>query len=128
MFFAYPWNGFLHATVAQMLESALRGPDAAFKLALLDKCGLVERLLQAVAANAAEEAKEKGVRRGYMAFVTQITTCLLQVAELNEEVAAALRRRPDWQQYVDSSFADIRAIESKPLGGLKVTPAPSSLV
>ena len=67
MFFAYPWNGFLHSLVAQLLDTALRGTNAAFKTAILDKCQLLERLLQAVASNTAEEAKEKGMRRGCVA-------------------------------------------------------------
>lgn len=119
LFFLFPWNGFLHSTVATCVENALRSDNGALKAALFTKCQLLERLVDAVERNAAEEAKEKGMRLGYMAYVTQLTTSIISVASADEALAAYLKN-DRWKAYADGAYAETYAIESRPIGGLKV--------
>jgi hypothetical protein len=74
-------------------------------------------LVDANKSNIEEEAKARGVRRGYMGHVTTIAVRLQQAAARSSPLAVAMDGDEEWADYVAGTLAATRAAETKPLGG-----------
>jgi serine/threonine-protein phosphatase 6 regulatory subunit 3 len=116
-FFKYTWNNFLHATVEQIVGGVLEGDNVPLQCSLVTQTKLLDRLVAADAANAAEEAKPRGVRRGFMGHLTAISMRIQAAAACAPALEALLQAHEPWLEYVNGSLARLRAAESKPLGG-----------
>lgn len=116
-FFKYTWNNFLHATVEQIVGGVLEGDNVPLQCSLVTQTKLLDRLVAADAANAAEEAKPRGVRRGFMGHLTAISMRIQAAAACAPALEALLQGHEAWLEYVNGSLARLRAAESKPLGG-----------
>jgi hypothetical protein len=116
-FFKYTWNNFLHATVEQIVGGVLEGDNVPLQCSLVTQTKLLDRLVAADAANAAEEAKPRGVRRGFMGHLTAISMRIQAAASCAPALEALLQAHEPWLEYVNGSLARLRAAESKPLGG-----------
>ncbi|KAK4877234.1 hypothetical protein RN001_009740 [Aquatica leii] len=86
LFFAFPWNNFLHTQVQSCLVFALKAPipsgtddeDIALYKHLIVKCKLIERILDAWKYNDAQELEKKSVRQGYMGHLTEIANSIAE--------------------------------------------------
>jgi len=116
-FFKYAWNNFLHATLEQIVGGVLEGENIVLQNALITKARLPARIAENAALNAIEEAKPKGVRRGYMGHLIAIGVRLQQAAARSAALAAAINANPGWSAYEAGAFAEARAAQTKPLGG-----------
>lgn len=117
LFFSYHWNNFLHSTVEHMIQFILQGQNEDLKIKLLTDCQLLARICDASKGNDEDCAKPKGLRRGYMGFVTLISGNIIQVGASNTAVEQLLNADEPWQQYVKDSLAAVREKESRSLGG-----------
>ncbi|XP_017773648.1 PREDICTED: serine/threonine-protein phosphatase 6 regulatory subunit 3-like isoform X2 [Nicrophorus vespilloides] len=79
LFFAFPWNNFLHAQVQACIAAALNSPlpteqgdNVALSKHLLVDCKLVDRILDAWNENENRQTQNKGVRQGYMGHLINI--------------------------------------------------------
>ncbi|KAF5289942.1 hypothetical protein FQR65_LT11689 [Abscondita terminalis] len=87
LFFAFPWNNFLHTQVQSCLVSALKVPtpsgtddeDIALNKHLIIKCKLIERILEAWKYNDEQELEKKRVRQGYMGHLTDIANSIAEM-------------------------------------------------
>ena len=148
LFFAHPWNNFLHNVVYDILTQVLNGPmDKGFNRQLavdLFTTGLLtEKILQGqkasdeaqwvskiVRADKLCRAMEKGVRLGYMGHLTLIAEEVLKLAEripldLLDIAVVQKLTSPEWNDYVDITLTATRARDNAILGGVR--PQPSGL-
>jgi len=115
IFFAYPWNNFLHSTVEQMIQVILDCESETLKLYLVTDCKLVDLICEASKLNEEESAKPKGVRRGYMGHITAISTSLLNAAANTPQLEAFLNGHEEWNKYNKGAFQVTRERESNTL-------------
>nr|XP_022915839.1 serine/threonine-protein phosphatase 6 regulatory subunit 3 isoform X1 [Onthophagus taurus] len=80
MFFKFQWNNFLHTQVEACIAAAIgaqcspeQGDTNALSKHLLVNCKLIERILDAWEENDEQQAQTKGIRRGYMGHLINIT-------------------------------------------------------
>lgn len=124
MFFRFYWNSYLHRIVMGMVTTVFQGNNDELKAAVVTKAQLVQRILDAYAENA-EECAKTGIRRGYMGHLTQIASLIQDEGVDCEPLRKALEGIPGWQDFVNSTLRDVRALESRPLGGERSTDAHS---
>jgi len=115
IFFAYPWNNFLHSTVEQMIQVILDCESETLKLFLVTDCKLVDLICEASKYNEEESSKPKGVRRGYMGHITAISTSLLNAAANTPQLEAFLSAHEEWNKYNKGAFQVTRERESNTL-------------
>jgi len=118
LFFYYPWNNFLHATVSSMIEGILTSGNEDLEALLISETKLLEQIGAAAKENEEAVKKPKGVRRGNMGHITLISMLLLEKASSNQKVGKLLQDSKAWQEYTaeGGSLADIRKKESSTLG------------
>lgn len=144
LFFAHPWNNFLHNVVYDILTQVLNGPmDKGFNrqlaIDLFTTGQLTEKIL--LGQDASDEAqyvlkcllrthcraKDKGVRLGYMGHLTLIAEEVLKLAErtplelLDPAVVQKLTSR-EWNEYVDVTLTATRTRDNAILGGVRPQP------
>jgi SIT4-associating protein SAP185/190 len=144
LFFAHPWNNFLHNVVYDILTQVLNGPmDKGFNrqlaIDLFTTGQLTEKIL--LGQEASDEAqyvlkcllrthcraKDKGVRLGYMGHLTLIAEEVLKLAErtplelLDPAVVQKLTSR-EWNDYVDVTLTATRTRDNAILGGVRPQP------
>jgi len=117
VFFAYPWNNFLHTTVEAIVQGILEGENEELKLSLLRDANLVGKICVAAKENDDIAATPKGMRRGYMGHITSISTAIINVAAITPSLEKFLAEHEEWQVYVKGSLQATRERESKPIGG-----------
>lgn len=114
-FFEHPWNNFLHATVEQMIQVLLDSDNEDLKLKLVSDCKLVDLICEASRLSEEDAAKPKGVRRGYMGHITNISSSLLNTSVNTPAVEKYLSAHEEWNKYCKGSFQQTRDKETKPL-------------
>jgi serine/threonine-protein phosphatase 6 regulatory subunit 3 len=117
LFFAYPWNNFLHSVVEQIVIHILEGQNQELKLYLLQNCKLVQRIIEGDKRNQAEVNRERGLRLGFMGFITSMSLAIESAAAPDSILQSVLDENEDWKTYVNGSLLEIRSFETKPLGG-----------
>jgi len=115
LFFAHPWNNFLHSTVEQMLQVILDCESEALKSSILTECKLVDLICQASKINEEESLRPKGVRRGYMGHITAISLSLINAAANTPAVESYLAGHQEWNEYYKGAFQTTRDRESNTL-------------
>jgi len=121
LFFTFQWNNFLHQIVAQIMSAALRSRDDDLRMSLLVKTRLLDRIVDAEQGNQADILKPKGVRRGYMGYLTQIAAAAVEGIESSEVSVGFAKTHPAWNTYVTNNLNPLRVLEAKPLGGHRPT-------
>jgi len=106
LFFTNYWNNFLHEKIEKMISTILTDDCTQLQMELLNEFKLVEKILTAVQENEAQLLKPKGIRRGYMGYLTQITSNIQALAERNSEVAEFLSGNQDWQNYITRVYPE----------------------
>eukprot|EP01116_Phalansterium_solitarium_P018501 TRINITY_DN4912_c0_g1_i2.p1 TRINITY_DN4912_c0_g1~~TRINITY_DN4912_c0_g1_i2.p1 ORF type:complete len:617 (+),score=181.07 TRINITY_DN4912_c0_g1_i2:149-1999(+) len=117
LFFSYHWNNFLHSTVEHMIQFILQGQNEDLKVKLLTDCNLLGRISAASRGNDEDCSKPKGLRRGYMGFLTLISQSIINLGPSNPAVEQILANDEQWQKYVKGALAAVREKESRTLGG-----------
>lgn len=115
LFFAHPWNNFLHSTVEQMIQVILDCESDKLKMGLLTECKLVDTLCEASRVNEEESNKPRGVRRGYMGHVTAITLSLLNAAANSPSIESYFADHKEWNEYIKGAFQATRDRENSTL-------------
>jgi len=100
LFFNNFWNNFLHEKIEKMISAILTDDCTQLQIELIDKSKLVEKILTAVQENEAQLLKPKGIRRGYMGYLTQIARKIQALADRNPQVAEFLSGNQHWQNYI----------------------------
>jgi len=117
LFFLYPFNNFLHATVEAVVQGILEGENEDLKLSLLKDAKLIDHICRAAIVNDEEVAKPKGVRLGHMGHVTSISTSIINIASITPSIEKYLSEHEGWGQYVKGSLQSTKERESRSLGG-----------
>jgi hypothetical protein len=125
LFFAYPWNTFLHQTVFEIVVTVLNSPHPPLRSQLIRDSHIVDRILQAEELN--QKEIEKWGSRGYMGHLTKISALLIHLSkgdaelsiEADTELAALLDSLPAWKTYVEGPYTERMQNESQLLGGSK---------
>jgi len=115
IFFAHPWNNFLHATVEQMIQVLLDCENESLKLSLLTESKLIELICEASQLNEEESSKPRGVRRGYMGHITTISLNLINAAANTPSIEKLLNEHEEWNNYKKGALQSTRERESKTL-------------
>lgn len=126
LFMTYSWNNFLHVVVFDIIHQVLNLPtDNPTNLALIASlfvdARLTERIVSAQRLNDAYVQEPKGVRLGFMGYLTFIaeeTVKLLDRAgyELGHHILA-MAQAPEWQEYIYQSLRDTKQRDMEPLDG-----------
>ncbi|KAI0243787.1 sporulation-induced protein [Massospora cicadina] len=126
LFMTYTWNNFLHVVVFDIIHQVLNLPtdnstNRALIASLFVDARLTERIVSAQRLNDARVHEPKGVRLGFMGYLTFIaeeTVKLLDRAgyELGHRVLAQAQA-PEWQEYVYQSLRDTKQRDMEPLDG-----------
>jgi len=117
LFFAYPWNNFLHAAVDAIIQTILDCENESLKLTLLKDCNLISKICQASKENDLECEKPRGMRRGYMGFVTSMSQSIDNISTASSTVQQFLSEDSEWLEYFQGSFQTNRERDSQPIGG-----------
>lgn len=117
LFFAYPWNNFLHGTVEGIIQGILEGEHEELKIHLLTDAHLLQRIVEASKENEDVCAKPKGIRRGYMGHITSISQSIINVAANTPSIDKILSEHQAWNDYVKNSLTSTKERESRTLGG-----------
>jgi len=112
LFFSYEWNNFLHIMIQQMVNSMLEGEDSELKEFLLIDAGLASKIISASKTSDHAQDQPKGCRKGYMGFVTNMTLNIVNVTKSNEKIANFLNSLEGWNDYLNGSYSEVRAIET----------------
>ncbi|KAJ9059891.1 sporulation-induced protein [Entomophthora muscae] len=126
LFMTYTWNNFLHVVVFDIIHQVLNLPtDNPTNLALIASlfidARLTERIVSAQRLNDAHVQEPKGVRLGFMGYLTFIaeeTVKLLDRAgyELGHNILS-MAQAPEWQEYIYQSLRDTKQRDMEPLDG-----------
>jgi len=117
LFFAYPWNNFLHAIVEIIIQSILEGENENLKMTLVLDAKLIQRIVDASKENDEECTKPKGTRKGYMGHLTAISHSLINIATVTPAIEKLLSENPGWEQYVKGELSSVRERENRSLAG-----------
>jgi len=113
LFFAYPWNNFLHSTVEWLVQGILSRDNDELKLHLLQNCKLVDNICEADRLNEEDCAKPKGTRRGYMGHVTSISIGILSSSSNNSTIEKILSEHEGWTKYLVGPLKEILQKEGR---------------
>ncbi|XP_058876877.1 serine/threonine-protein phosphatase 6 regulatory subunit 1-like isoform X2 [Acipenser ruthenus] len=130
LFFQYTFNNFLHTQVEQCVGLVFSNPwprqedqtgeetpsstqDNQLVRHLLEKCGLIQRVLTAWEENEKQQ-KEGGRRRGYMGHLTRIANHIAQSCEKgpNQSVTSEIikafteEERERWENFVSGALSE----------------------
>lgn len=146
LFFAFPWNNFLHSVVYDVLHQILTGRidsglNRELTISIFRDCHLLTRILEAQKQNDIERcvissrmgwlqslielssSKVKHVRLGYMGHLTLISEDVIGALEHYPPdlrlVLAQYAPQPDWDDYVGGRYHETRIKDRSLLGGGK---------
>lgn len=117
LFFAYPWNNFLHSAVGQMIEGIFLGQNEELKISLIKDSKILDKICMASDENETAKARPVGVRRGYMGHITLLSLTIIERAEGNSELKNLLQNHQRWQSYVKGPFNTTQERENIIIGG-----------
>jgi len=124
LFFSHQWNNFLHQVVEQMVQGIFEGEHEELKISLIQDCKLPERICEANKLNEEDISKPKGMRRGYMGYLTIIATNLNNMSLSLPVAEKMLLENPAWQEYTRGPLASIQDKEAQPTASMS-EPSPS---
>lgn len=122
LFFAYPWNNFLHSTVEWLVQGILSRDNDELKLHLLQECKLVDNICEANRLNDEDCGKPKGTRRGYMGHITSISIGVLTSSSNNPMIEKILSEHEGWNQYLVGPLKEILQKEGRDFSNTESLP------
>jgi len=122
LFFAYPWNNFLHSTVEWLVQGILSRENDELKLHLLQECKLIDNICEANRLNEEDCAKPKGTRRGYMGHITSISIGVLSSSSNNQTIEKILSEHEEWTKYLVGPLKAILHKEGRDFGSSESLP------
>jgi len=111
LFFAYKWNNIVHHQITQIFSGLLCGNDDDMMRTVLEKCGLVGRIVTAFFA-------EEQDKVGYMGHLRELANELLKVTKYSAPVALLLEGDDQWMEFALGRLPEINEVEDTPLGGV----------
>lgn len=118
LFFNYKWNNFLHTFIEQIILIIFEGENEKLKGSLFTHSKLAERIVAAWKENDEEIEKPKGMRRGYMGHLMNITNTIVNLAATNPEINEILdNESQSWKDFIEGPFIEARDLERVQLGG-----------
>ncbi|KAH8117023.1 SIT4 phosphatase-associated protein-domain-containing protein [Phellopilus nigrolimitatus] len=127
LFFAFPWNNFLHSVVYDVLHQILTGRvdsglNRELTIALFRDGRLLNRIVEAQKRNDAESTKPRHVRLGYMGHLTLVSEDVIGALEhYPPELKLLLAQyapQPDWDDYVGGRYHETKTKDTSLLGGV----------
>ncbi|ORZ17185.1 SIT4 phosphatase-associated protein-domain-containing protein [Absidia repens] len=126
LFFAFPWNNFLHYVTYDMLHQVFnggmdKGYNRLLALSILKDGQLTTNMVKAQKENDEEWAKPKGMRLGYMGHLTFIADEVIKLFEgYPEAIVQDIKDDVDldlWYQYCENELRETKERDCLPLGG-----------
>ncbi|GAN04154.1 extragenic suppressor of kinetochore protein [Mucor ambiguus] len=128
LFFAFPWNNFLHYVIYDMLHQVFNGRmdvglNRSLAISILKDGQLTDKIVIAQKANDEECAKPKGMRAGYMGHLTFISDEIMKLFEgYPETIVLVVKDDIDmegWNTYCNNELKETKDRDQLPLGGLR---------
>ncbi|KAI8991637.1 SIT4 phosphatase-associated protein-domain-containing protein [Mycotypha africana] len=128
LFFAFPWNNFLHYVIYDMLHQVFNGRmdvglNRNLAISILKDGQLTDKIVIAQKANDEECAKPKGMRAGYMGHLTFISDEIMKLFEgYPETIVVNIKDDIDmegWNHYCHHELKQTKERDQLPLGGLR---------
>ncbi|KAF8197611.1 SIT4 phosphatase-associated protein-domain-containing protein [Pholiota molesta] len=128
MFFAFPWNNFLHSAVYDIVHQVMTGAvDGGYNreliISLFRDAKILQRIVEGQSKNDLESSKPKGVRLGYMGHLMLISEDVITaMARFPPDLRLAIIQyapEPEWDQYVTGRYNETKKEDSRLLGGGK---------
>ncbi|KAG1139562.1 hypothetical protein G6F37_010335 [Rhizopus arrhizus] len=128
LFFAFPWNNFLHYVIYDMLHQVFNGRmdvglNRQLAISILKEGQLTDKIVIAQKANDEECAKPKGMRAGYMGHLTFISDEIMKLFEgYPETIVLAIKddvNMESWSTYCNNELKETKERDQLPLGGLR---------
>ncbi|KAG1454043.1 hypothetical protein G6F46_008816 [Rhizopus delemar] len=128
LFFAFPWNNFLHYVIYDMLHQVFNGRmdvglNRQLAISILKEGQLTDKIVIAQKTNDEECAKPKGMRAGYMGHLTFISDEIMKLFEgYPETIVLAIKDDVDmesWSTYCNNELKETKERDQLPLGGLR---------
>ncbi|KAI7900933.1 SIT4 phosphatase-associated protein-domain-containing protein [Cokeromyces recurvatus] len=128
LFFAFPWNNFLHYVIYDMLHQVFNGRmdiglNRHLAISILKDGQLTEKIIAAQKSNDEACAKPKGMRAGYMGHLTFISDEIIKLFEgYPETIVQVIKDDIDmegWNHYCQNELKDTKERDQLPLGGLR---------
>jgi hypothetical protein len=116
VFFRFPWNNFVHATVEKLIETVFIHENEGLKLSLLVQCKLIDRLMEAYKDAQEDRLKSKGVQKGYVGHLAKIVAFIFEHAK-TDNISQILSSHKDWNEFAPKIVEELKLVETKPLGG-----------
>ncbi|KAI7858854.1 SIT4 phosphatase-associated protein-domain-containing protein [Circinella umbellata] len=126
LFFAFPWNNFLHYVIYDMLHQVFngrmdKGYNRHLAISVFKDGKLTDKMVQAQKANDEECAKPKGMRLGYMGHLTFIADEIIKLFEgYPEAIVGMIKDDVDmdaWNEYCNAELKDTKERDRLPLAG-----------
>ncbi|ORX98993.1 SAPS-domain-containing protein [Basidiobolus meristosporus CBS 931.73] len=125
LFFAHPWNNFLHTIVYDILHQVLNLPyevdvNKGLILSVFNDAGITSRITDAQKLCDSTPESPKTIRLGYMGHLTFIAEEVVRLIERCPEVAADVKDQVEteaWKEYVSKTLREIKERDQQPLGG-----------
>ncbi|KAI8888069.1 SAPS-domain-containing protein [Backusella circina FSU 941] len=128
LFFAFPWNNFLHYVIYDMLHQVFNGRmdvglNRNLAISILKDGQLPDKIVIAQKTNDEECAKPKGMRAGYMGHLTFISDEIMKLFEgYPETIVSVVKDDIDmdgWNAYCNNELKETKDRDQLPLGGLR---------
>lgn len=128
MFFAFPWNNFLHNVVFDIVQQIFNGPLKTgfnrFLIADLFTGAKLTHMIMEGDKKCEDYENETGLRLGYMGHLTLIAEEVAKFAAYVEEMKISFSNQaitdsldePSWKEYTETVLADTRENYSSVLG------------
>ncbi|RCH81858.1 hypothetical protein CU098_000819, partial [Rhizopus stolonifer] len=125
LFFAFPWNNFLHYAVYDTLHQVFNGPmdnqhNLRLAISVFEQARLTDKIIEAQDKNDKACAQPKGTRLGYMGHLTLIADEIMKLFEgYPESVISAVQDTVDldaWSMYCHQQLKETKAKDSLVLG------------
>jgi len=99
LFFAHPWNNFLHTSVEAMIRGALESPNEDLKTHILADCKLLDKIIANHNLNNEVCSKPKGMRLGNMGHVTSLVFVISEMSQHSPAIGKLVTDHSEWGNY-----------------------------
>lgn len=101
LFFAQPWNNFLHKFVLEILLAIIENSDAELTKLLLTSTNLLTRIGEAALAHLEDVEQPKHVQRGYMGHLACLVESILGEANLDADLLSLCHENDSFKAYLN---------------------------
>lgn len=132
LFFAYPWNNFLHLLVQDIIDAifsknAADNERSPLLVSLFKDCDLLERIIEIFKTNhLSENLQLNPSRQGFMGHITYIANMISESFKEDNTTLLGEALVARWTQFAETDLAAINSANKQTLGGPKPTAAEES--